>query len=382
MAALPAASVPSSLAATLARGFRFSWPTVLLLAAINTAIAALLWVEDTRPFWQPLLTVQLYGFAIAYCVNAASPWERSRPILRLTAAVAAGALIGVTLTIVVKGYSWEHVTQRASVFALNVFTAFANGMLISLFFYIKHRETRAAAALHEAEAARLLLSKQAIEAELKLMQAQVEPHFLFNTLASVQYLTETDPREANRLLAHLIDYLRAALPQLRASSTTLAKEVGLAEAYLNILRRRMGARLAFAIDLPDDLAAHPFPPNLLISLVENAVKHGVEPAADGGTVAVRARRDGASLVIDVVDTGRGPAGVARGGLGVGLANVRERLAALYGPRAQFRLAATPPAGTCATLSIPLAGDFAAEGLPPAAAGPDAAPAASAPAVPR
>ncbi len=189
MAALPAASVPSSLAATLARGFRFSWPTVLLLAAINTAIAALLWVEDTRPFWQPLLTVQLYGFAIAYCVNAASPWERSRPILRLTAAVAAGALIGVTLTIVVKGYSWEHVTQRASVFALNVFTAFANGMLISLFFYIKHRETRAAAALHEAEAARLLLSKQAIEAELKLMQAQVEPHFLFNTLASVQYLT-------------------------------------------------------------------------------------------------------------------------------------------------------------------------------------------------
>jgi len=378
MAALPAPAASTSLAATLAQGFRFSWPTVLLLAAINTGIAALLWVEDTRPFWQPLLTVQLYGFSIAYCVNAASPWDKSRPVLRLTAAVAAGALVGVTLTILVKGYSWEHVTTRAGIFGWNVLTAFGNGLLISLFFYIKHREMRAAAALHRAEAERHLLAKQAIEAELKLMQAQVEPHFLFNTLASVQYLTETDPRAANRLLGHLIDYLRAALPQLRASSTTLGKEVGLAEAYLNILRMRMGSRLAFAIDVPADLAAHPFPPNLLISLVENAIKHGIEPAADGGTVSVRARREGAVLVIDVQDTGRGPAGAARGGLGVGLANVRERLAALYGPRAQFQLAGTLPAGTCATLSIPVAAGFRTSDAP----APDVPPPVSARVLPR
>jgi len=367
VAALPSSATSSSFAAALARGFRFSWPTVLLLAAINTGIAALLWVEDTRPFWQPLLTVQLYGFSIAYCVNAASPWDRPRPVLRLTAAVAAGALIGVTLTILVKGYSWEHVQARANLFGWNVFTAFVNGLLISLFFFVKQREARATAALHKAEAERHLMAKQAIEAELKLMQAQVEPHFLFNTLASVQYLTETDPREASRLLGHLIDYLRAALPQLRASSTTLGKEIGLAEAYLNILRMRMGPRLAFAIELPAGLAAHPFPPNLLISLVENAIKHGVEPMADGGTVSVRARREGAALVIDVEDTGRGPAGSVRGGLGVGLSNIRERLAALYGPRAQLRLTAAPPSGTCATLSIPLDADFAAgEATEPAA----------------
>ena len=378
MAPLLASAAASPLAATLARGFRFSWPTVLLLAAINTGIAALLWVEDTRPFWQPLVTVQLYGFAIAYCVNAASPWDRSRPIMRLTAAVAAGALLGVTLTILVKGYSWENVAARAGVFGWNVLTAFGNGLLISLFFYIKHREMRAAAALHRAEAERHLLAKQAVEAELKLMQAQVEPHFLFNTLASVQYLTETDPREANRLLGHLIDYLRAALPQLRAASTTLGKEVGLARAYLSILRMRMGTRLAFAVDLPADLALHPFPPNLLISLVENAVKHGVEPAAEGGTVTVRARRDADALVIDVLDTGGGPAGAARAGLGVGLANVRERLAALYGPRAQFRLAAQAPSGTCATLTIPLAAEFAAGDAP----APGARPPLAAPVVPR
>ncbi len=278
---------------------------MLLLAAINTGIAAVLWVEDTRPFWQPLLTVQLYGFSIAYCVNAASPWSKPRPILRLMWAVALGTLIGVLLTIVVKGYSIEYVADRARLFGWNVFTGFANGLFVSLFFYVKYRETQAAAALHQAEAERHLLSKQTVEAELKLMQAQVEPHFLFNTLASVQYLTETDPRAANRLLGHLIDYLRAALPQLRASSTTLGKEVGLAEAYLNILRMRMGARLGFAIDVPAELAAHPFPPNLLISLVENAIKHGIEPSAAGGTVAVRARRDGASLVVTVEDTGRG-----------------------------------------------------------------------------
>jgi LytS/YehU family sensor histidine kinase len=189
------------------------------------------------------------------------------------------------------------------------------------------------------------------------MQAQVEPHFLFNTLASVQYLTETDPREAGRLLSHLIDYLRAALPQLRASSTTLGKEVGLAAAYLNILKMRMGPRLLFDIDVPPDLAQHPFPPNLLISLVENAIKHGVEPAADGGTIRVSAERDGAALVVNVTDTGRGSAGAATDmpGNGVGLANVRERLAALYGTLGRFTLSSEPPNGTRATLSIPFEG---------------------------
>jgi len=323
MRAMTALPLSATIRATLLRGFRCRWQTVLLLAAINTGIAAVLWVDDSRPFWQPLLTVQLYGFAIAYCVNAASPWERSRPILRLIVAVAIGTLLGVTLTIVVKGYSWDYVMARASLFGWNIFTGFANGLFVSLFFYVKHRETQAAAALHKAEAARHLMSKQAIEAELKLMQAQVEPHFLFNTLASVQYLTETDPQEANRLLGHLIDYLRAALPQLRASSTTLGKEVGLAEAYLNILRTRMGSRLGFTIDVPPGLAAHSFPPNLLISLIENAIKHGIEPAANGGTVCVRARREASALVVTVQDTGRGLAAASRSGQGVGLANVRD-----------------------------------------------------------
>jgi sensor histidine kinase YesM len=353
----PSPTTRSPIVATLRRGLVVPWQTVVLLAAINTGIAAILWREDTRPFWQPLLTVQLYGFSIAYCVNAASPWEKSRPILRLAVAVLVGTLIGVALTILVKGYSLDHILSRADVFAWNVFTGFANGLFVSLFFYVKNRETQAAAALHRAEADRHLMSKQAVEAELKLMQAQVEPHFLFNTLASVQYLTETDPPAASRLLGHLIDYLRAALPQLRASSTTLGQEVGLAEAYLSILRTRLGARLAFSVDVPPELAQHPFPPNLLISLVENAIKHGIEPSASGGTVTVRARPDGAAVVITVEDTGRGLADAPRGPAGgVGLSNVRERLAALYGTQGQFSLASVAPSGTRATLRIPLAAD--------------------------
>jgi LytS/YehU family sensor histidine kinase len=127
----------------------------------------------------------------------------------------------------------------------------------------------------------------------------------------------------------------------------------LAEAYLNILGTRLGARLAFSVDLPSELATHSFPPNLLISLVENGVKHGIEPAADGGSIHVAARRVGDALVVMVEDTGRGLATPAQSGQGVGLANIRERLAALYGAKASFKLAALAPRGTCATLAIPL-----------------------------
>ncbi len=354
MATLPASPGRSPAVAALVRGFQASWITIALIAAINTGIAGVLWIDDTRPFWHPFVSAQIQGFSIAYSVNVARPWDADHPLRRLVVAVAIGSLAGVLLVILVKGYTWAYVVERHSNFLFNVVVAFFNGLFVSLFFYVKLSAARAQATLARAEAERHLLSKQAIEAELKLMQAQVEPHFLFNTLASVQYLTETDPPAAHRLLGHLIAYLRAALPQLRASSTTLGKEVELCEAYLNILRTRIGPRLAFAIDVPAELRAQPFAPNLLISLVENAIKHGIEPSADGGAIAVRARRDGERLVVEVEDTGRGIAdAAAKPGGGVGLANVRERLAALYGSRARFTLSGLEPRGTRAVLEIPV-----------------------------
>jgi LytS/YehU family sensor histidine kinase len=339
--------------AKLASGFRVSWSTVLLIAAINTGFAALLWVEDPRPFWHPLVSAQCFGFAIAYCVKVASPWENRRPIARLIAAVAVGTVVGMLFVFVIKGYSLADLQERVKLFGLTMFTGFTNGLFVSLFFLLKFRQARADAALHKAEAERHRLARHALESELKLMQAQIEPHFLFNTLASVQYLTETDPPRASRMLDHLIAYLRAALPQLRSNSTTLGQEAGLAEAYLNILAMRMGERLSFGIDVPSELAAHPFPPTMLVSIVENAVKHGLEAEAAGGRITIAAARNGDRLAVTVTDNGRGVAEPSPSpGQGVGLANVRERLAALYGDRARFDLDSGSPSGARATIEIP------------------------------
>ncbi len=359
MATLAASDAPrTGVLAALARGFHARPLTVALVVAINTGIALILWDNDPRPFWHPLLTTQIYGLCIAYAVNVAAPWDKARPFRHMLGAIAIAVIVGVLLGIVLKGYSIEYVRERWTVFAWNVVQAFLNGLLITLLFFVKFRETRATAALHRAESERNVLARQAVEAELKLMQAQVEPHFLFNTLASVQFLTETDPKEANRLLGHLIAYLRAALPQFRAQSTTLGREFELARAYLAILQMRMGKRLAYDVALPDELASHPFPPNMLISLVENAIKHGVEPAVDGGTVSIDVRREADRVVLTVSDTGRGLAASAAAGgrdtagYGVGLTNVKERLAALYGARARFAIEDLQPRGARAIIAIP------------------------------
>jgi len=338
--------------AVLRRGLAFNWMALLSIVAIDTGIALLMWLQEHRSFWQPFVSVQLHGLAIAYCVNATRPWDGDKPLRRLVGATLVGALVGLLLVIVVKHYSLASIRDMPWSFVFNFVAAFIIGFPISLIYFFKRREARAIAAMHKAEAERHLLSRQAVEAELMLMQAQVEPHFLFNTLASVQYLTETDPPRAAALLGHLIDYLRAALPELRARSSTLAREIALAEAYLRVLEMRLGARLSFAIDLPPDLREHPFPPNLLISLVENAIRHGIEPSRDGGTVMLAARRDHDALVVSVTDTGAGIGASPNPGRGVGLSNVRERLAALYGGRGRFELQPVTPRGARATLAVP------------------------------
>ena len=147
---------------------------------------------------------------------------------------------------------------------------------------LRERHARDQARILRAEAERHQLEKNVLEARLQLMQAQVEPHFLFNTLANVQHLVETDPPAASRVLESLIHYLRAALPQMREGATNLGREIDMARAFLEIHRVRMGSRLEFAIDVPDPLKGRPFPPMMLISLVENAIKHGVDPCCECG----------------------------------------------------------------------------------------------------
>jgi len=217
-------------------------------------------------------------------------------------------------------------------------------------------ETRARAA--SATAAEEGLKRQLAEAQLKMMQAQVEPHFLFNTLASVDYLIETDPARASTMQKNLIQYLRAALPQMREGSTTLGKELALVRSYLEILKVRMEDRLQFAITVPQGLMSAQFPPMVLQSLVENAIKHALEPKPEGGSITVTADIANGNLRVTVADTGLGFGAAGKPGTGVGLANVRERLAALYSGRAKFTIEANSPSGTIATIEVPYEPDLA------------------------
>ena len=338
----------------------FSWMRLGLILAINTGVAALLYIEETRPFWHPLITAQSIGLSIAVAVKVVAPWRKTYPIWRLVAAVAAGTAVGIVVLFAIKGYVIGDVHYQIGTGEINVGQVFGTamgamimGLCISLFFLFQFREAHARAQMLKADVDRSRLSKQAVEAELKMMQAQVEPHFLFNTLASVQYLTETNPSEASQLLGHLLAYLRAAVPQLRTATTTLGQEIALIEAYLNVFKTRMGPRLEFSIEVPEALRGHAFPPVLLISIVENAITHGLEPQAEGGTVRIEAMRDGERLRVVVTDTGRGVGNeAAREGHGVGLGNVRERLAALYGAGATFTLEDVAPHGARSTIEIP------------------------------
>lgn len=194
------------------------------------------------------------------------------------------------------------------------------------------------------------LARQLTEAKLAAMQAQIEPHFLFNTLASVRQLILTDPVAAAKMQADLIKYLRAAIPQMRESTTTLAREAELARAYLDILKVRMESRLSWFIDIPPALGAAGFPPMMLPTLVENAIKHGLEPRTEGGEIRIRAAAAGGKLRVSVADTGMGFADEP--GHGVGLDNVRERLVALYGKQAQLIVEPNQPRGAMLTIEIP------------------------------
>jgi LytS/YehU family sensor histidine kinase len=195
------------------------------------------------------------------------------------------------------------------------------------------------------------LERRLMEARMAALQAQVEPHFLFNTLALIGQLIETDPPEAARVHAHLIDYLRATLPQMRArDGGTLGKQVELSKAYLAIMQARMKERLGVKFEVPMFLGSAPFPPMMLQTLIENSIKHGLEPKIEGGTVTVRAFVEGATLNVEVCDDGVGIDPTADDG--VGLANIRERLQLLYGAQAELVIAMPSSGGACATIRLP------------------------------
>jgi LytS/YehU family sensor histidine kinase len=195
------------------------------------------------------------------------------------------------------------------------------------------------------------LERTVLEARMEALQAQIEPHFLFNTLASIDQLIQTDPPRASRMQQSLIRYLRSAMPRLRdGSRPTLGQQVDLSSAFLEIMKVRMEERLQPVVNVPEGLKSAVFPSMMLQTLVENSIKHGLEPKAAGGTLEISAEIVDGQLAVHVRDNGLGF--MPKTDDGVGLANIRERLKALYDGRAELIIAVPPSGGTCATIKVP------------------------------
>jgi len=332
------------------------------LAVALSAVQGLLWVDVPELLaWppNPAPWVELYEFVVGWlAVNlpivlvlaTVLPWLPQRRVWRwplLGATVVAAAALGWW----VGGVSCTCEIDPASS-RMVAHDAFVAALLIAVLAEYRRSFLHAAESLHEAELDGLRLQSELAAGRLQLLQAQIEPHFLFNSLANVRRLMRIDGAAGRAMLADLLRYLESALPKLRDDQPTLAREAEVIHSFLSVHRVRMGARLTFDIDIPPELATRIVPPMMLMTLVENALKHGLQPQPDGGSIRIAARAEDATLRLDVADTGRGlGAGL---GAGTGLANIRSRLRSMYGDAANLSLRINEPRGVVATIQVPLA----------------------------
>ena len=311
----------------------------------NTAIAGVLTlVGFEHSFWINFIFSQCIGFSI-YVINAFVIFKRRRLwLLGLT--FPGSIMFGVTLAAWITGAgdwsdprAWIAVVIGLFFGAIGGITYFLSLRIETLDAEVKQRR------MNQIES-----EKRQFEAHLKLLQAQIEPHFLFNTLANVSSLIDSDPALAKKLLERLNDWLRVALARARSDHTTLGDELDMLENYLQIMKIRFGERLHWNIEVSEADRVRSFPPMLLQPLVENAVRHGIEPKIGGGVIDIRADSKGAVLRIEVSDNGVGL--IDNGTGGTGLANVRERLLTLFGNEGKLVLENRVGGGASALLELP------------------------------
>jgi hypothetical protein len=323
-------------------------------------------MQPSRPYALPLV----YSLCIGPCTwalidfgrhlfpsSAGTGWPAGLAGLLLPfAGIVGGYLMGTVLGDLWFGWSsWDTNPYARSQLPLSIVITGVAGIVGTFYFYsinkAKYLQSQMAEARH-----------LATEAKLKLLETQLEPHMLFNTLANLRALVGSDPQRAQVMLDHLNNYLRATLNASRASLHPLQTEFDRLRDYLELMAIRMGPRLQFTLDLPPELASQTLPPLLLQPLVENSIKHGLEPKVEGGSINVTARRVGETLVLEVIDTGVGPGDAATGsttgdavgttGSGFGMAQVRERLKTVYGAKATMSIGAGYACGTAVSITIP------------------------------
>lgn len=336
-----------------ARGLLVSYAKTSIFCA---AIGVTLWLlEMAEPLWAAFLI----SFAIGYSINTASvllhPW-----LMRHLPAIAAAlvtTLIGIGSGMALSGYAL--VGDITFFIADDDFStpilALFFGVLGLVFFSTQERLKDTETELSNARARQLTQEKEHLETQLRLLQAQIEPHFLFNTLSNVVGMIREQPDAAEKTLIDLTTLLRANLKRTRTEETTLEDELAIVSALLEINQIRMGNRLSWSVEVNEDLHQTHLPPMLLQPLVENAVKHGIEPLEEGGAIHIRASGDNGYLTVVIEDTGAGPGSSnSESSTGVGVANVQSRLAALFGRNASLSLEENAPHGMVATLTIPVA----------------------------
>jgi sensor histidine kinase YesM len=304
-------------------------------------------------FWINFIISQSIGLSCCTCVLAAHyffPGEK--PILqaiRVAVALIVGSLGGAFLGAAASGMGAAVIFEKHGLSQLLILGVLF-GSIITYFFSSREQIAASKLRIQEEKIKRLTSEKKAAEANLKLLQAQIEPHFLFNTLSNVLNLLDSDVEKGKSMLVDFTRYLRTSLVKIRWQHATLGHEMEMIRAYLNIFKVRMEDRLKFSIELPDQLKDIAFPPMLLQPLVENAIKHGLEPMLNGGDIRIKVEEKNGILRLAVIDTGMGISGDYHSGLG--LASVRERLASLYDKRAAFILEENQPCGVIATLEVP------------------------------
>jgi len=345
------------------RDFIYTFVFNTLIGLVFAALAVLFSdrVDLSRQVFVTFVFAQCIGYTVwalmlvfGALVSTAFRRGHAARWIRYTIVPVIGVFIGYWIATTVLDFraSRAEMFTLRGILAISAISIVIAGILIAIF-VPRERAARAQAQAAREEARANAAEKQATLARMQLLEAQVEPHFLYNTLAHVMSLVDTEPPLAKRMLHRLIELLRATAASAH-ERVTLAREADLVRAYLDLISMRMGERLAWSVDVPPDLAEIEVPPMLLQPVVENAIKHGLEPKVDGGRVDVRARREKGTLVLSVIDSGLGIASTRRGdSTGLGLANLRARLAATFGADASMRLADHAPSGTEATIVIPL-----------------------------
>jgi sensor histidine kinase YesM len=343
------------------------WRRICVTLGISVAFALLLSGPRMPPYhhWKsgPLSAVLcsgILGLGAMLVFGLFEQWPRRLPrwIARWVLQVVG---VAVAMPIITLAMYWVSIASRAlpahelqdtrSGFIILLIHALLIAPWAALGALVRQKEALARHQALEFELARSELERRASEARLRLLQAQVAPHFLFNTLANVQALVDAGSPQASVVLRSLVAYLRAAVPRLNEPATTLGQELEQVQAYLELMHTRMPDRLRFKLDVDDSARALRCPPVTLLTLVENAVRHGIDPSEEGGTIDIRVQRRGERCVVRVSDTGVGLK-PANGGLGTGLTALRERLQLTFGGDAELRVAEQRPSGVSAVLDFP------------------------------